>query len=488
MSANMQIYKDSQPFLSPPKVSRLSPNLGTLQKRIFETCKRSNWIKSPPKHIFALVSSTLKYKAYIEYIIKKIHILEHESVKLGKLHEHMIMLLLHDLVFSRAKRIQSHKHPWKDIVMSYQPKIKAAVKRLLVKHGAKSVDELKELVEDDDTPIRWFRVNLLRTNKKDLLSQQEFKRLERVYTLSDVKTKGPGVIYYDEYVTNLFGVHPREKLTSTKSYKEGKIIIQDRASCFPAEILNPTGSDVIIDACAAPGNKTTHLASKLKGKSKSVIAFEKDNTRINTIKMMVAKAGGLGVEYNEENFKDYKPSQNDNACITIHHGDFTESDPNSEEFKKVTGILLDPSCSGSGIFGRSFDEQSQDFMAEKKNEERLRKLSAFQYRIVKHAMCFPKSKKIIYSTCSINNEENEIVVRKLLEDPVVKKQGWKLMERLDVLENWPRRGRPEVFIGMNYYGKDIDENLAENLAGGCVRALPRTDGGIGFFAAAFYRE
>lgn len=442
----MQVYKDSQQFILP------SQKKGSLQSRVFDTCKNSNYIKSNPKHIYALVSSTLRYKPFIQYIMKKTKILQLE--KKSKIPEPICMLLIHDLLFSKSKRIQSKHHPWKDAIIRNRASLEAALARLKIKHGVKSLDEL---IQDDDTPIRWFRTNLLKTDTESLL--KEFNKLKRVNSLSEITE--PGYIYFDEYIPNLFGVHPKEKITSTNAYKNGKLIIQDRASCFPAQILNPKpGKDKVIDACAAPGNKTTHLASILNNSKKSIIAFEKDNKRINTIKMMCEKAGGLD-------------------CITIYHADFTTTRP--QDFPEITGMLVDPSCSGSGIFGRAFDEQEEVDEEEAKDKlaERLSRLSNFQFKIVKHALSFPNVLKVIYSTCSIHDEENEGVVKKLLEDPDVKNQGWRVSKRDDVLPTWPRRGHPEVFEG--YENK-------EELAEGCVRSLPKIDGGIGFFAVSFERD
>lgn len=436
----MNIYKESEQFLT------YNPKAGSLQNRIFDAAKHKK-IQSNPKHIFALVSSTLKFKPFLEKIIKSSKLLQLE--KKLKISNNLAVLLVHDLLLSKSGRIQCGKHPVKEAILRNKTRLQAELTKLKLKHGVQSLDAL---VEDDDTPIRWFRANLIKTTKDKLL--KEFSHLEQVYSIDEIKE--PGKIYHDEYIPNLFGIHPREKLTSTDAYLKGRVIIQDRASCFPAYILNPKPNvDKVIDACAAPGNKTTHLASILKNSEKSIIAFEKDEKRVKTLKMMCDKAGGLN-------------------CISIQHGDFTKTRP--QDFPEITGFVVDPSCSGSGIFGRAFDEENGKGEID---EARLAKLASFQFTIVKHALSFPNARKLVYSTCSIHPQENERVVIDLLNDEAVKKQGWRLSKRKDVIENWPRRGFVEEFTSVE------DPEAA---AGACVRSLPKVDGGIGFFAASFERD
>jgi 25S rRNA (cytosine2278-C5)-methyltransferase len=93
-------------------------------------------------------------------------------------------------------------------------------------------------------------------------------------------------------------------------YLQGKIIFQDKASCFPAVVLDPPAEDncFVIDATAAPGNKTTHLSALMKNKGRvcqptlsshtdwliggmKLFAFEKDAKRFDTLKKMLLKAG-----------------------------------------------------------------------------------------------------------------------------------------------------------------------------------------------------
>lgn len=442
----MLLYIEAARFIS------TNPKNGSLQTHIFGAAKHKR-MRSNPKHVFALVSSTLKYKPFIVEIIKNSRLLKPGK---SQIPPDVAILLVHDLLFTKSGRLQSRQHPWKDLIVKNKARLHAEMMKLKLKLHVKSFDEL---VEDDETPIRWFRVNTIKTTKDAVL--REFGQLERVYGIKDIKK---GTIYHDEYIPNLFGVDPKEKITTTDAYKNGRIVIQDRSSCFPAFILNPhPGKDKIIDACAAPGNKTTHLAAIMENTPGSIIAFERDDHRVKTLEKMCRKAGALG-------------------CVKIQHGDFTETKP--DNFPEVTAMLMDPSCSGSGIFGRAYErnlgtKEKTDKTANPYNKKRLEGLSTFQFTIVKHAMLFPNLRKLVYSTCSIYPEEDERVAIRLLEDPDLKKCGWQLCDREEVIPTWPRRGRKEEF-------KDYPD--PEACAGACIRSLPKVDGGIGFFAVGFKRN
>ena len=82
-----------------------------------------------------------------------------------------------------------------------------------------------------------------------------------------------------------------------------------------AHALNPTPGWLVVDCCAAPGNKTTHVAARLKGKGK-VIAFDKDPKRWKRLQATVKKAGAGEV-------------------VEARLGDFLSIDPLAEEFSQV---------------------------------------------------------------------------------------------------------------------------------------------------------
>eukprot|EP00798_Chlamydomonas_sp_ICE-L_P032148 gene32148-16678_t len=302
----------------------------------------------------------------------------------------------------------------------------------------------------------------------------------------------------------------------------GSLILQSKASCMPAHALKPDPSWTVVDCCAAPGNKTTHVAALLGGKDGgSVFAFDKDSKRLARLKENVKKAGASDI-------------------ITATNADFLTIDPTSADFAKVCGVILDPSCSGSGTVytrmdhlikpalesknekvdeedeadservlklaqfqilhvidrlikaaaetenerGREEDEADSErvlklaqFQAaaetgngkgeeeDEANRERVLQLAQFQEAALRHALTFPALKRLVYSTCSVYARENENVVAAVLEEAAEK--GFELV---DPFPAWPRRGEP-LFEG------------AENL----IRTDPHLDGTDGFFVAVFER-
>jgi hypothetical protein len=74
----------------------------------------------------------------------------------------------------------------------------------------------------------------------------------------------------DAHIENLLLFHPQSQLTDTPEYSDGRLILQDKASCFPAVVLAPPAypESVIIDATAAPGNKTSHLSALVGNQGK----------------------------------------------------------------------------------------------------------------------------------------------------------------------------------------------------------------------------
>lgn len=357
-----------------------------------------------------------------------------------------------------------------------------------------------------------------------------FANYTKAESLRQVTHAMPGsrMVYTDEHVPNLIATIGPEDPSSFRSYKTGRFIFQEKASCFPAYLLDPKpGGGNVIDACAAPGNKTTHLAAILVGSiqcedsstvtKSNVTACEKDTERSKTLDKMVKLAGA-----------------NRNVVIKANQ-DFLRVDPNKKEAATVTALLLDPSCSGSGIVGRdeasvtvhlpsaiaessaptskkrkrgsktpkpepeepvTIAEEVPDEMPEdvSKLQARLEKLSTFQLRLLQHAMSFPAAERITYSTCSIHAEENEHVVTKALLSDIALQRGWTVMKRkdqVDGMRRWHKRGHEEAvrsaLAGARSQKADSKIDVAE-VAAACIRCdKAGDDGTMGFFVAGFVR-
>jgi putative methyltransferase len=335
-----------------------------------------------------------------------------------------------------------------------------------------------------------------------------------VKTVQDVVKSTKKAICFDPHIPNLVAVSPGTDFTKTEAYKSGAIILQDKASCFPAYLLNPSPEDGdVIDSCAAPGNKTTQLGAIVHSRSDNpatIYAFEKDKFRAKTLEKMVKIAGSDG-------FTKIAQGQ-----------DFLRVKPNSPEYQNVGALLLDPSCSGSGIVGRDEmpelhapemsasgpakgkmakpakptkedrkrkredkevkpktimvddDGKETEISSEKELQARIDALSGFQLTLLLHAMKFPAARKITYSTCSLYAGENEHVVLKALESEVAQERGWKILKRQDQvrgMRDWPVRGDVAAAGGN------------QEVADGCIRAYKGDEHCVmGFFVAGFVRD
>ncbi|XP_049548345.1 uncharacterized protein LOC125959456 isoform X2 [Anopheles darlingi] len=216
-----------------------------------------------------------------------------------------------------------------------------------------------------------------------------------------------------------------------------KFFLQNKACLVPTYLLKPPKKSVVLDMCSAPGMKATHLASLMKNKGR-LYAVERNAERY---KLLCQYAAPFGV---------IKTIQAD--CL-----DLTD-----EQVPGVEYILLDPSCSGSGMLDRLR-------MPEPVDEGRLYKLAGLQYKLLSHAMnSFPNARRIVYSTCSIHPEENEKVVMGVLRH----NSHFRLLDaRTELGKEWLNLGSPD------YPG--VGER--------CLYARSETDLTIGMFVAVFER-
>ena len=385
--------------------------------------------------LFALVAQTLKYRKVLE----KIFLLCGEIFDNLDVDDDLKLVLLYEILFGKSCPTESQCEYGK-VFRENKQMLLDALEKVTINHP-ELIDEHKTI--NQGIP-RYVRVNTLKTSKENTVEYfQERKFIFMHHAESDAISKNEFTI--DKDIPDLMIFSPNTDFHATELYKEGSLVLQDKASCLPAFILNPPQGSVIIDACAAPGNKSSHLASIMKNKG-TVYAFDLDEGRLKLMKSLLSKTSA--------------------TCVQPLHQDFLKAHHDHPVYSEVEYILLDPSCSGSGIVSRMdkyLDSEQNEVSQE--TEKRLNGLCRFQTAVLSHALGFPKVKKVIYSTCSIFQEENENVVEKAYM------RFGDAFELVNILPNWKNRG-----IG------------SWSEASKCLRACTETDRTNGFFVAMFERK
>ncbi|KAL7417212.1 S-adenosyl-L-methionine-dependent methyltransferase [Mrakia frigida] len=449
----------------------------TLQKTSIKALLTSkNLPEKDSKRLLALVIETLKYKPTILELLEKVPLTKDDKKMIYQRSKNLALVLVHDLLFSSKPGIQSSTGPIKEALTKHRARLNAELVRMKIKKGVRSNKELQVGGGVGDQIPRYARINTNLTTAETIIAHLQTPAGGSFTFIPPSSDPYPQPIppkhfHLDPHLPKTLLVFPLSSspiLTSHASYLSGHLILQDKASCIPAHVLlasltSPTSTQPldgeVIDATAAPGNKTTQLSALMGNKGK-LHAFELSPGRWKTLRKMVEKAGCSNIDYGKEGGRN-----------------FLDTAPKGREWEGVKYILLDPSCSGSGIVNRL------DFLMddpEEENEEikkdRLQNLGAFQLSMIKHAMKFTSAVKIVYSTCSIHAEEDELVVLAALESAEAKTGGWKLAGREEVLPTWERRGTKEVM------GKKA------SLSEGVLRCEPGTDKTNGFFVSCFTRS
>ncbi|XP_052170398.1 25S rRNA (cytosine-C(5))-methyltransferase NSUN5 isoform X3 [Diospyros lotus] len=259
-------------------------------------------------------------------------------------------------------------------------------------------------------------------NSTNILNSKWKRKEELMYIITyDILL---GQVHRDDVVPDLLVLPPAVDLHSHPLVVNGSVFLQGKASCMAAVALQPEAGWEVLDACAAPGNKTVHLAALMRGKGK-IIACELNKERIQRLKDTIKLAGTTNVE--------------------VLHEDFLNLDPKEPKYAKVRAILLDPSCSGSGTAAVRLDHLLPSHDTGNAGDiDRLKKLHAFQKKALAHALYFPAVERVVYSTCSIHQIENEDVINSIL--PLASSFHFQLATPFP---HWPRRGRP-VFEGSSH--------------------------------------
>ncbi|KAI0399575.1 S-adenosyl-L-methionine-dependent methyltransferase [Xylaria palmicola] len=544
----MSLYHETADILSAPPSTG-----GNLKTRLFGNGNKKNNkpLKSPPQQIYALASETCKWSAVLKEVIDNAELLRHER----KLTPLLALLLVHDFLLAKKGIALPASHGLRAAVERHKARLAAELTRARLRRKAASLDALRRQVAAEAAAgrgcyPRWVRVNTLKTTLRAQLDTT-FRDFARAASVGELMAASPAaaaagkwLLHVDEHVPDLLAISPAFEITRTPAYAAGEVILQDKASCFPAYLLDPRPADGdVVDSCSAPGNKTTHVAAIVRSRSRAgdgdgdgeacgprVHAFEKDSHRARTLEKMVNLAGAQ-------------------AITRLNPGrDFLKVDPHDPLYRNVGALLLDPSCSGSGIVGRDAmppihlpepapapaaatsakkpgaapdkgnrkrkrednadaDADAEEEEGEEKKDRRQRQegrvlvdddgverevasdaelrarlaaLSAFQLALLQHALSFPSARRVTYSTCSVHAAENEGVVRAALRSDVARRRGWRVL----------RRGEQPAGLRAWPVRGSVEASGGDAvLAEACIRSHQDDGRGVmGFFVAGFVRD
>ncbi len=225
---------------------------------------------------------------------------------------------------------------------------------------------------DNIEPPLCLRVNFLKSSRDEILN--ELKKFGA--------TAEPSQIVPEGIICRSHGA-----LDSFKPLKFGMCQVQDESSMLAAHWLNPAEGDFIIDCCAAPGGKATHIAELMKNHGR-IIAADIYETKLQHIK---ENSKRLGIKIIEPVLLDARK--------------IGDKYPNQAD-----KVLIDAPCSGLGVIRRKAD------LRWKKSFDEISELPQLQSEILESAAkTVKKGGTLIYSTCTIIRRENEEIVEKFIK-------------------------------------------------------------------------
>ena len=243
------------------------------------------------------------------------------------------------------------------------------IRQLTKNYDIKKVEEI--CTNSNLKPKITIRVNKLKIKKENLIKKLEQKNIKCFETK------------YEDFII----LEKIKSIENLQEFRDGLFTIQDISAGQTAILLDPKQNEVVLDACSAPGGKTTYIAELMHNQGK-VEAWDIHEHRT---KLVEKNAQRLEIKIIETNVKD----------ATIY-------DKNLE--KKYDKILLDVPCLGLGVIKRKPDIKWQ------RKPEDIKNITEIQKQVLENCAKYLKNGgSLVYSTCSILKEENEDVVNDFLK-------------------------------------------------------------------------
>jgi NOL1/NOP2/sun family putative RNA methylase len=295
----------------------------------------------------------------------------------------------------------------------------------------KRYKELNPYFNYEKSPLLENVRNVLRVNTLKIEEKELVKRLKSL----GIKLKKV------DFLPNAYKYKSKFSLASTNEYVQGYIYLQEAASHIPAIVLGVKEDDVVLDMCAAPGSKTTYISQLMNNKG-VIIALDNNTSRLNALKSNLLRCSCK------------------NTILYKKDARFA-----FDLKKKFDKILLDAPCSGNFVIESAFFE--------KKTVQGFLERARLQKELLRAAhKCLKSEGTLVYSTCSLEPEENERVIDWFLK----KYDDMKLQKiNLDV---------PNASQGLtSALGNEFSPELKK-----CIRLWPDKTRMQGFFVAKLKKE
>ena len=311
----------------------------------------------------------------------------------------------------RSKDSIRYPDPNEDIIAyfsAYYSHPSWMVKRWINRYGKDETEKL--LISNNNKPLLTIRVNGLVSNYKEMNS-----------LLNSVDLKFTNGKFLPEFIR----LSALSNITDWEYFHKGYFTVQDESTGLPIKLLDVKPGMRVLDLCAAPGGKTAYIADVMKN-SGEIIALDRFESRLKILQKNLNRLKVTNVK-----------------TITIDANEY-------EDEHGFDRVLVDAPCSGLGTLTKKPD------LKWKRDLGDIRKIVNIQYELLKKgASLLRKGGFIVYSTCTIEPEENFEIIKKFLVDY----PNFKLVNPGNALS-----------------AELIDEN-------GCVRTLPHLHGLDGSFAA-----
>ncbi|HEX2925957.1 MAG TPA: 16S rRNA (cytosine(967)-C(5))-methyltransferase RsmB [Ruminiclostridium sp.] len=354
-----------------------------------------------------LVYGTVKWLLQIDYIIGK-----YSSVKLKKLSpwiKNILRLGVYQLIHTDRIPVSASCNTAVDLAKRYGHQASSRFVNAVLRNIAKNKDIIPYPDKKNITgylsilyshPVwmveKWiglfgaeFTEGLLKSNNQvpDFTVRTNTLKTDR-HTLIDMLHKEEIEAENGRYIEEAVVLKSPSSISRLEAFKNGYFQVQDESSMLAAKILGPQEGDTVIDVCSAPGGKATHMAQLMKNKG-TVIARD---IYPHKLKLIEQSSSRLGINIIKTELFD--------ACKL-----------DQSMIGQADRVLIDAPCSGLGIIRKKPDIKYS------RTEDELREIVRLQREILKNASKYLKpGGSMIYSTCTIQPEENMGIVSAFLAE------------------------------------------------------------------------